>query len=334
MPIINATLNFWINFFRRTDYRMTAVSIAVSLIISSCTSVRGYPDRLIEPGNDLANVRNDVTREKIDNCKKKKDESCRNEILTAKMKGIDINFSEFERKLFRENRYVSFLTTVTTLGLTTAGAMTGTAVLSGIATGIVGSKEAFDKEILVDQAATAIHTKMRALRQTVANRIRYQMTKSFDTYPLHTALLDIEEYYNAGTLLGAFIGITASAGQQIEQSDVNKERIAQGKDPLIFSPLINPAPSIINEFKIERHRINPTETTKAISKWFAEDRDNRKKPLQDCFDKQTAKLPPEKKPKGVSDFLEQGGDYGDLPKAVLDCLNMKKDAKIVIRGEQ
>lgn len=249
--------NHIISFVQRVSLVcMTVTVLALPLMISGCTSVRGYPDRLIEPVDALDEIKPIVTRAKIDACS---DESCRNKILSAEMIGVDINFSEFERKLFKENREVSFLTTVTTLGLTTAGAMTGTSVLSGIATGIVGSKEAFDKEILLDQAKNAIHTQMRALRQTVANRIRYGMKQSFEEYPLDEALIDIEEYYNAGTLLGAFVGITASAGLQVKESEVNKDLISQNKEPVTFSPLLVSGKSLGNMPDIAR---NPVTTDK------------------------------------------------------------------------
>jgi hypothetical protein len=193
MGISGAILNLRFVFCGRINYRITVMALALPIMISGCASVRGYPERLIESDVALKDVRDIFDRKNIKACDEKKDEAekiaCRNFILSAGMIGVDINFSEFERKLFKEGREASFVATVATLGLTTAGAMTGTAVLSGIATGIVGSKEAFDKEILLDQAKNAIHTQMRALRQTVANRIRYGMTRPFDEYPLDSAPL-------------------------------------------------------------------------------------------------------------------------------------------------
>ncbi|MCX7068417.1 MAG: hypothetical protein NTW85_12080 [Methylococcales bacterium] len=239
MGILSASLKPRTLLCSGINYKMAVTVLVLPLMISGCASVSGYPDRLIETEAALKEVRPIVERKNIDACNEK---SCRNKILSAEMIGVDINFSEFERKLFRETREVTFLTTVTTLALTTAGAMTGTAVLSGIATGVVSSKQAFDKEILLDQAKNAIHTQMRALRQTVANRIRYGMKQSFEEYPLNAAIIDIEEYYNAGTLLGAFVGITASAGLQIKESEVNKDLISQNKAPVTFSPLISGVP--------------------------------------------------------------------------------------------
>ncbi len=189
MGILGAIFNFRLAFYRQISYWMATAGLALPLMISGCVSVRGYPDRLIEPVDALKEIKPIVTRQNIEACNAVKTVYCRNHILSAGMIGVDINFSEFERKLFKENREISFLTTVTTLGLTTAGAMTGTAALSGIATGVVGGKEAFDKEILLDQAKNAIHTQMRALRQTVANRIRYGMLKpTFEEYPLDAGL--------------------------------------------------------------------------------------------------------------------------------------------------
>lgn len=277
MGILSASLNLRYVFCRHSYYRIFVTALALPLIISGCASARGYPDRLTEPDVALKELKPTYTPANINACG---DITCRNRILSAEMVGTDINFSEFERKLFKENREISFLTTVTTLGLTTAGAMTGAPALAGIATGIVGSKEAFDKEILLDQAKNAIHTQMRALRQTVANRIRWGMTRSFIEYPLDSALIDIEEYYNAGTLLGAFIGITSSAGLQVKESEVNKDRVAQGDPPLSFSPLINggvPAGKIIPSPAVQSDGRKQTDTKKAMKKWIDDDIDGTKR---------------------------------------------------------
>lgn len=259
MKTSDTLFNFKTLFCVQVNYRIAVIALALPIMISGCASTRGYPARLIDTETAINEVRKNFTQDNIENCDKQSDDqikkSCRNNILSAGMIGIDINFSEFERKLFKESREVSFLTTVATLGLTTAGAMTGTAALSGIATGIVGSKEAFDKEMLLDQAKNAIHTQMRALRQTVANRIRYGMKQSFEEYPLDSALIDIEEYYNAGTLLGAYIGITASAGQQIEESEVNKDRVINGDPPLNFSPIINKEATNVGSTLIKNSKV-------------------------------------------------------------------------------
>ncbi len=72
---------------------------------------------------------------------------------------------------------------------------------------------------------------------------------------MDAALIDIEEYYNAGTLLGAFVGITASAGLQVKESEVNKELIAQNKDPVTFSPLLTGGKSLEGMPDITKGRI-------------------------------------------------------------------------------
>lgn len=328
MGMLGAINNFGLVYFGQISYRMTVAALALPLIISGCASVRGFPDRLIESDKALNDVRDIFKPKKIEDCNEKRSNECRNLIVSAGMIGIDINFSEFERKLFKEGREVSFLTTVTTLGLTTAGAMTGTAVLSGIATGIVGSKEAFDKEILSDQAKNAIHTQMRALRQRVANRIRYGMTRPFDEYSLAVALIDIEEYYNAGTLLGAFIGITASAGQQIDESEVNKNRVLKGEPPLTFSPLVNrPAQDtgVINGTKtgpITEDRTAVTDTSEIMKKWLLGDKDkSRRNKLQNWIEKKQI-LDSNGFPE-LPEIFAKSKDYEDARKMAIDDKDLK-----------
>lgn len=336
MGILSAMLNLRFVFCGHIYYRIVITALALPLMISGCASVRGYPERLIEADVALKDVRDIYKQDNIKACDvepvEAKKIACRNNILSAGMIGIDINFSEFERKLFKEGREASFLTTVTTLGLTTAGAMTGTAVLSGIATGIVGSKEAFDKEILLDQAKNAIHTQMRALRQTVANRIRYGMTRPFDEYPLDAALIDIEEYYNAGTLLGAYIGITASAGQQIDESEVNKDRVLIGEPPLNFSPLINKPATDGGNFKgtippiAEIHGSVVTSTSEIMKEWLLHDSDKtRSNKLQKWIEKK--KIRDRQGFPELPQFFAKSGIYEDERRMAIEDLKILDDLK-------
>ncbi|ESS71647.1 hypothetical protein MGMO_93c00050 [Methyloglobulus morosus KoM1] len=193
--------------------------------MTGCASFSGYPDRLIPQSEALEEIKPTLTRIQVESCMGSETITCRNKIIAAGMLGIDINFSEFEKKLFQENREASFLTTITTLGLTTAGAMTGTAVLSAISTGLIGAKSAFDSQVLLDRAILAIHTQMRAQRDVAAVRLRGGMQQDIASYPLALAITDIEAYYNAGTLLSAFVGITESAGVKANIASKNLENV-------------------------------------------------------------------------------------------------------------
>ena len=114
-----------------------------------------------------------------------------------------------------------------TLGLTTTAAFTtsgASQVLAGIAAFIIGGREAFQKEVLAERTVIAIHTAMRARRAQVRLRLRKGLRQSTDQYPLAVALADLNDYYDAGTILGALIGITEMVGAEAKQAE---ERLLQ-----------------------------------------------------------------------------------------------------------
>lgn len=201
-------------------WRGLLASLPLVVAVTGCASFKGYPERLppepalVEQGSAVA----------ILNCV---DETCRNTKVAARMYGIDVNFSQFEEKLFQQMREAGFSTDVLTLGVTSAGAASGGAaasVLSAIGAGITGSRAAFEKEVLGDKTLPAIHSSMRANRAHVRARILTGLSKPLKDYPPGVALTDLEDYYASGTVLSALIGITeraATAAHEAEQQLVN-----------------------------------------------------------------------------------------------------------------
>jgi hypothetical protein len=145
---------------------------------------------------------------------------CRNKFIAARMYATDIRFSQFEEKLFRQTRESEFAATLATLGLTSAAAFSSggaSQVLSGVAAFIIGGREAFQKEVLAERTVIAIHTAMRARRAQVRLRLREGLRQSVEQYPVAAALADLNDYYDAGTILGALIGITETVGAEAKQ---------------------------------------------------------------------------------------------------------------------
>lgn len=194
-------------------------------LLGGCAAFSGYPERPVDLNNDFSELKNNITAANMTVCfEKKGDEAvtCRNRFISARMYATDIRFSEFEEKLFRQTRESGFATTLGTLGLTSAAAFStgGTSqVLSGIAAFVIGGREAFQKEVLAERTVIAIHTAMRARRSQVRLRLLEGLRQSIDNYPLALALTNINEYYDAGTILGALIGITETVGAQAKEAD-------------------------------------------------------------------------------------------------------------------
>jgi hypothetical protein len=193
-----------------------------AMLLSGCAAFEGYPQRATDPEADLAQLRSQIEASAIAACLGAPESSCRNKIIGARMYAIDIRFSEFEETLFRETRKAGFGATVATLGLTTAAAASsgGAAqVLSGTAAFIIGGREAFQKEVLAERTVIAIHSAMRAKRAQVAIRLRSGLNEPIAGYPLEAALSDLGEYYNAGTVLGAMVGITETVGANAQKAE-------------------------------------------------------------------------------------------------------------------
>jgi len=207
----------------------------ITVLLSGCSAFSGFPQRATDPNKDLQLLESHIGAEAITGCLTNPTVSCRNEIITARMHATDIRFSEFEESLFRQTRETGFAATLATLGLTSGAAFAGgitSQVLAGVAAFIIGAREAFQKEVLAERTVVAIHTAMRANRARVALRLRTGLTQPIDQYPLALGLSDLNDYYNAGTVLGALIGITETVGVEARKAEEElRQEIRFSLDP-------------------------------------------------------------------------------------------------------
>ena len=213
--------------------------IGLTVCLVSCAPFTSYPDRATSPDSDLQALSPHIGADQIIVCltgnsvasnldaKRTVDpfvseETCRNRLISARVYATDIQFSQFEERLFRQTREVGFATTVATLGLNAAASLAGqgtSQILSAIAGGLTGSRAAFEREVLGERTLLAIQAAMRSNRTLVLARIRRGLTQSTFNYPLGAGLTDTEDYYFAGTVLGALIGITDAVGVQASKAD-------------------------------------------------------------------------------------------------------------------
>jgi hypothetical protein len=201
--------------------------IVLITVLSGCAAFSGYPERATDPRKDLDRLESHIGAEAITACLTNPTVPCRNKLIAARMHATDIQFSEFEERLFRQTREAGFGATLATLGLTSAAAFAGgtaSQVLAGIAAFIIGAREGFQKEVLAERTVVAIHTAMRANRARAALRLRAGLGQLIDQYPLALGLSDLNDYYNAGTVLGALIGITETVGVEARKAEEGLQR--------------------------------------------------------------------------------------------------------------
>ncbi|WP_340110176.1 hypothetical protein [Pikeienuella sp. HZG-20] len=141
----------------------------------------------------------------------------RNEVIFARLAELDSLYFAYERDLSKELRESGFAATLAQIAVGAAGSVTGqqaSQILSAVSAGIAGSREAFEKEILIDRTMQAFISQMRAGRDQMKRRILLKLGASADAYPLQAAVSDLEAYRQAGTLTGALAGISADASEK------------------------------------------------------------------------------------------------------------------------
>lgn len=211
----------WAAHMRRL-VRLVMAALLVPMVLSACAAFDGYPQRATDPEEDVKKLATLIDVTAMAACLKTPTDTCRSEIVSARMYATDIRFSQFEETLFRDTRKAGFSATLATLGLNSAAAVSSggaSQILSGLSAFIIGGREAYDKEVLAERTLIAIHTGMRARRAEVAFRIRAGLSKSLIEYPVGSALSDLNDYYNAGTVLGALVGITEAVGAKAEKAE-------------------------------------------------------------------------------------------------------------------
>jgi hypothetical protein len=147
---------------------------------------------------------------------------------------VDRNYEEWEKRLFDKKAGFDFIGTVSVIGINAVGTLTGgtqvKAILHAISGGIEGTKTAVDKDILQGQNTLAIITKMRELRSKKLTPLLEGMrTTSLEAYPMQQAMVDLGEYYNAGTFTVALQDIITTAGKEKEKSDQENKTAKTGK---------------------------------------------------------------------------------------------------------
>jgi hypothetical protein len=124
---------------------------------------------------------------------------------------------------------VGFYSTVASLALTSSATLVAAnetkSILSALATGLTGTREAYDKEILIEKTITILQQQMRTRRKEVKVTILERLGRDTATYPLELALTDLESYYRAGTLTGALIDVSEATGFRLSEARRLEEEV-------------------------------------------------------------------------------------------------------------
>lgn len=210
----------------------SAIALVVTAtFLSSCSVFTGYPPNYQNTSSVItadseylsANViKNEYSDADADrgNLNKK---NYRDVVVYVRLEVIDINYYTFESKLSTAFNSVNLGSDLAALALNGLGATIGSsatkAALAAASAGVIGAKGAVDTDLFYQKTLPALVAQMRADRQTALLTIRKGLAQTVTAYPLDAALIDVNNYYIAGTLPSAVAQVTANAGAQLEQAN-------------------------------------------------------------------------------------------------------------------
>lgn len=200
-----------------------------------CSSITGYPDRAANPADSLKSLTPYFEPSVIETYNLKPDSEkndYRNEVTHARVRAININYNSFLKRLSSESKSLTIGTDSAVLLLGGAGAISTVsstqAILASASAVATGTKASFDKNAYYDSTVVALISQMNASRKVVLARIYSGLELDHKKYPLMKALTDVEDYFQAGTILGAVNAVSESSGEQKNEADEKIERILEG----------------------------------------------------------------------------------------------------------
>ncbi|MGO9612917.1 MAG: hypothetical protein ACLPX5_07780 [Dissulfurispiraceae bacterium] len=195
----------------------TCLLLIASMFSCGCAAIKAYPDRSVSLKDQLLSLQWCFEAQKVSSPPVGETPvTWRNEVVNCRIQAIDLQFTSFEQDLAAESVGLNTGVDMSVVGLGAAtsivGGATSKAILGAISGGIVGAKGIMDKDIFYSKTMPALLSQMEAQRKTQLVKIRSGLQKPVDGYPLSEALIDVEEYYKAGSIPAAVQGIIEQSG--------------------------------------------------------------------------------------------------------------------------
>lgn len=147
----------------------------------------------------------------------------RNFFITEIIYLSNVAFDDYEQSLYKASSTFEIITDLLILGLTSSSAFASGSVvktvLAATAAATTGVKTSVDRAYFKEQSRLALLAKMREMRQRRLVIIRSSMELPIDAYPLTDAMLDLQAYNGAGSMVAALQRITEEASMGLDMAD-------------------------------------------------------------------------------------------------------------------
>lgn len=224
----------FLKYGKQSMCRFAMLTLVVTCLLSSgCVAMRGQPQRSgditveltqLEPyfkSDVITKYNNDFT----DDEKGKRD--YRNEVILGRVRAFDLHFGVFEREIVGESASMSLAVDVAAIGLNAAGTLVPSAstkaILAAISGGLIGAKAKVDEHVFYEKTMPVLLGQMAAARKARLTVIYEGLGKDTTQYPLLLGLIDLEEYFKAGTIMGSLQDIAIASGAKADEAQQKLE---------------------------------------------------------------------------------------------------------------
>ena len=200
------------------------------LVLTSCASIGGYPNRPENTGEKLASLQKEYFLPNVNVLTKynsitdkEEQRKYRDEVVFGQLLALDMQFYLFKGAIYKEGISSNLSLDVLGVLVGAGGALTTNAgtsrILSALSGGISGTQTAIDKNLYYEKTMPALLALMDAERTTVRAEILEGLTQDTSKYPMGRALTDLERYFQVGSIPGAIATVTSIAGQKQSKAE-------------------------------------------------------------------------------------------------------------------
>ncbi|MGH8081657.1 MAG: hypothetical protein ACREP7_13865 [Lysobacter sp.] len=194
-----------------------ALLLALACSLAGCSTFQGAPKPLISPAKLESSAAFNVAGD-IETLIKATDKNVRDAAAIRLLAVCDMRYVQFRHDIVANRKHTRAGANALTLmadiaaGLTdSVGVKDNYIALSAL---IQGGETIYDKDYLFDQTLDALVVQMDANRKSKLVDIHLALQRGVADYPGQAALSDVLDYYHAGTINAAILGVQKAASEQ------------------------------------------------------------------------------------------------------------------------
>ena len=162
----------------------------------------------------------------------------RNDLVYRLIFMCDYRFNRYESDLMLGKATRDSFIDMSMFGLNAASTLitpgSATKALAAVAGGLGFSRATVEKNFYLNHAAPVLMGKMRALRTEKLNEIVKNLSRGIDDYPASLAIIDVLDYYNRGTMIGALQAISNDTAVQTIKAEGGQVVETEKAPPVSF----------------------------------------------------------------------------------------------------